>query len=101
MTRFAMVKWYGADAEPYARRITRPQPGSVVVAVDGVATAAWLPGNLGGIDFAVAPPPGAAVTAGFAFDVPVRFDTDRIDAGAGGWHSGDAASVPLIEVREA
>ncbi len=38
-TRFPLVKWYGLDAEPYARRITRPQPGTIVVAVDGVATA--------------------------------------------------------------
>jgi len=28
--------------------------------------------------FAPAPPTGAPITAGFAFDVPVRFDTDTL-----------------------
>ena len=100
-TNFALVKWYGTDAEPYPRRITRPQAGTVVVAVDGVVTTAWTPGDLGTVDFAAAPAAGAAVTAGFAFDVPVRFDTDRIDVDASGWRSGGATSVPLVEIREA
>ncbi|MBV8971633.1 MAG: DUF2460 domain-containing protein [Sphingomonadaceae bacterium] len=100
-TRFALTKTYGADAEPYARRITRPQAATVVVAVDGAATAAWTAGDLGTIDFAAAPAAGSAVTAGFHFDVPARFDTDRIDVTASGWRSGDVPSVPLIELREA
>ncbi len=99
-TRFFLVKAYGGDDEAYARRITRPQPGTVVVAVDGVVSGAWQAGDLGAIDFAAAPPPGAAVTAGFAFDVPVRFDTDRLDVAASGWRSGDVPSVPLVELRE-
>lgn len=100
-TRFALIKYYGADAEPYARRITRPHAGSIVIAVNGVANTGWVPGALGTIDFGVAPAAGAIVTAGFVFDVPVRFDTDRIDVGASGWRSGDIASIPLIELREA
>ena len=100
-TRFALVKQYGADAEPYARRITRPQAGSIVVAVGGVAASGWQAADLGYVDFAEPPAPGAAITAGFTFDVPVRFDTDRIDVGASGWRSGDAPSVPLVELREA
>ncbi len=100
-TSFALSKQYGGDAEPYARRITRPQPGSVGVALDGVATDAWQGGALGTIDFVAPPPLGAVVTAGFAFDVPVRFDTDRLEIAASGWRSGDVPSVPLIEVREA
>lgn len=100
-TRFALVKQYGADAEPYARRITRPQAGSVVVAVDGVATTAWQAADFGFVDLTAAPAAGAAVTAGFTFDVPVRFDTDRIDIGASGWQTADAPSVPVVELREA
>ena len=100
-TRFALVKQYGADAEPYARRITRPQTGSIVVGIDGVAAAGWQAADLGFIDFAVAPAIGAVVTAGFTFDVPVRFDTDRVDVAASGWRSGEAPSVPLVELREA
>ena len=59
-----------------ARRITRPVAGSVSVAVGGVATAAFAvePGGLVVLD--AAPAAGAVVTAGFAFDVPVRFAED-------------------------
>ena len=98
-TRFALVKEYGRDAEPYRRRITRPDAASVVVAVSGVAAGVTI-ADLGRVDFAVAPATGAAITAGFTFDVPVRFAADRIDIAASGWHSGDAPSVPIIEIRE-
>ena len=47
-----------------------------------------------------APPPGAQVSAGFAFDVPVRFASDRIDVSIAGWRSGELPSVPLVELRE-
>ena len=55
----------------------------------------------GNIDFAVPPANGAVVTAGFAFDVPVRFASDRIDVSLAGWRAGELPSVPLVEVREA
>lgn len=98
-TRFPLVKHYGGD-DPFPRRITRPVAASVVVGIGGVGTSAWRLSDLGNIDFTVAPAAGAVVTAGFAFDVPVRFADDRIDITAGGWRSGDAASVPLVELRE-
>ncbi len=47
-----------ADAEPYARRITRPQAGSIVVAVNGIAATGWQSSDLGFIDFAAAPAAG-------------------------------------------
>ncbi len=99
-TRFWLAKTYGADADPYARRITRPDAASVVVAVDGVAVTGWTVADLGAIDFAVAPAAGAQISAGFTFDVPVRFAVDRIDVAASGWRSGDAPSIPVIEIRE-
>ena len=100
-TRFALTKEYGGDAEPYRRRITRPQAGTVVAAVGGEIVTAWQLTGSGFIDLAVAPAAGAAVTAGFAFDVPVRFDVDRLDVDASGWQSGAVPSVPLVELREA
>ena len=95
-TRFALVKHYGAAA----RRITRPVGGSVVAAVDGVPTAAFalLAGGL--IDLDTAPAVGAVVTAGFLFDVPVRFAEDSLSVARATFLAGSAASVPLVEVRE-
>lgn len=45
-----------------------------------------------------APAAGAAVTAGFRFDVPVRFDTDELMVDLGAFQSGDIPNIPLIEI---
>ena len=105
-TRFALIKAYGDQGldgdPPQTRRITRPWEGSVLVAVDGVQLASgWTLAQGGLIDFGEPPAVGAAVTAGFRFDVPVRFATDRIEVSIAGWRAGDLPSVPLIEIREA
>ena len=97
-TRFLLVKAYGTGER---RRITRPVAGSVRVAVaGGELITGWTLGPLGAIDFAVAPATGAVVTAGYLFDVPVRFADDRIDINRATFAAGDAPSVPLVEVRE-
>jgi len=51
------------------------------------------------ITFADAPAEGADITAGFEFDVPVRFDTDRIQTSVASFQAGDVPSVPVVEVR--
>ena len=95
--RFALVRGYG-DA---TRRITRPVAGSVSVKLAGVATAAFGVEAGGWIAFDTPPAAGVAVTASFAFDVPVRFAEDRLSVTRQTFLAGNAASVPLIEVREA
>ncbi|MFZ4687730.1 MAG: phage distal tail protein, Rcc01695 family [Polymorphobacter sp.] len=101
-TRFKLVKHYGDAADPQTRRITRPVAGSVRVAAGGVVmTSGWSLGDGGHVDFVVAPAAGMVVTAGYDFDVPVRFAADRIDVSLAGWRAGDLPSVPLVEVREA
>ncbi len=99
--RFELVKCYGEGPEPQVRRITRPRAGTIVVSVDGVTADGWTLQPGGVIAFAVAPPAGSAVRAGFEFDVPVRFAEDRLDVTAAAFVAGEAPSVPLIEVREA
>ncbi len=102
-TRFALVKHYadpGVD-DPQVRRITRPWPDSVRVAVAGVEQlSGWVLAPGGHVDFAEPPPAGAAITAGYRFDVPVRFASDRIAVSIAGWRAGELPSVPLIEIRE-
>jgi len=93
--RFALVKHYDAAV----RRIVRPVAGSVRVAVDGVATQGFgvEPGGVVMLD--AAPAAGAVVTASFAFDVVVRFAEDQLRVSRATFLAGEAASVPLIEVR--
>jgi uncharacterized protein (TIGR02217 family) len=94
--RFALVKHYDA----HARRITRPVAGSVRVAVDGVETGGFTVETGGWVTLAAAPGAGAVVTAGFDFDVPVRFADDRLSVHRDTFLAGAAPSVPLVELRE-
>ena len=99
-TSFQLTKRYGADFDPYLRPITRPVAATVRVAVDGLEQASgWTVDEATGvIGFAVAPANGAAVTAGFLFDVPVRFDTDRLDVELSSFEGAEAPSIPVVEI---
>ena len=101
---FALVKAYGdgAGTADYVRRITKPVAGTVRVAVAGTELApdqfrADL--TTGQITLIGVPAAGEAVTAGFRFDTPVRFDTDRLDLSLDSFTSLKVAEIPLIEVR--
>ena len=97
-SRFALVKTYGTGER---RRITRPVAGSVRIAVGGVERlTGWVLEPLGGILFDVPPASGAVVSAGYRFDVPVRFAEDRLEINRASFLAGEAPSVPLVELRE-
>lgn len=51
------------------------------------------------VTFAAAPGAGSAITAGFEFDVPVRFDTDVLDVTLDLERLGSITSIPLLELR--
>ena len=101
-TAFPLSKRYGDDQTAVARRITKPAEDTVRVAVDGVE----LPYGTFAVDHGTgmvtldqAPELNAPVTAGFEFDTPVRFDTDRIEVTLESFDAGRMAAAPLIEVR--
>jgi len=100
-TVFQLVKAYTSGAQSWVRSITKPVAGTVSVAVDGTAQASgWsVDATTGLITFTTAPANSAALTAGFEFDVPVRFDTDRLDVTHDIERLGSITSIPLIEVR--
>ena len=99
---YVLVKRYGTGAEAQVRPITRPVATSVRIALGATElTTGWTLEPGGVIRFAVAPPAGTEVRAGFLFDVPVRFAEDRLDISGAGIAAGEAPSVPLLEIREA
>lgn len=100
-SEFALAKRYGEGADAQVRFITRPVAGSIRLAVDGVEQAAgWSHAGQGVIVFDVPPAPGAVLTCGFRFDVPVRFASDTLDINRATFAAGEAPSVPLVEIRE-
>ncbi|MBX3550185.1 MAG: DUF2460 domain-containing protein [Xanthobacteraceae bacterium] len=102
---YQLKKTYGSLYAPYARPIAKPVSGSIRVAVDGdemeegidfdsdaatglvVFRAGHIPAN------------GAQVTAGFLFDVPVRFDTDFLEVDLAAFAAGEIPSIPVVEIR--
>ncbi|WP_306029618.1 DUF2460 domain-containing protein [Stappia sp. MMSF_3263] len=101
-TQFLLAKTYGTGALVHVRRIAKPVAGTVRVAVDG---AELTEGDdftcdmaSGTVVLSVAPVPGAAVTSGFRFDVPVRFDTDALDLSLTHFEAGRAPTIPLVEI---
>lgn len=92
------MKAYGDVGRP----VTKPVGGSVRVAVDGLELAEdafAVDSATGVVTLGVAPLSGAAVTAGFLFDVPVRFDSDRLEVTLESFGAGRIAAAPLIEIR--
>ena len=101
---FQLVKTYGQTWSPWTRRIAKPVQGTVVVAVTGITqpsanftidhttgTITFQPGHI--------PAAGAPITAGYAFDVPVRFDTDKLEINLQGFTHGAIPHIPLVEIR--
>ncbi len=96
MTGFQLVKRVGEAARP----ITKPVDGSVRVFRDGVGvTSGWqVDLQSGFVTFETAPGAGEIISADFTFDVPVRFDTDRLETRLDGFGTASLVSVPLIEI---
>jgi uncharacterized protein (TIGR02217 family) len=45
------------------------------------------------------PTMGQSVTTGFEFDVPVRFDTDRLGVNLSLIEAGSIPDIPVVEIR--
>lgn len=101
--QFQLSKTYSSGGESYSRPITKPVAGTVQVALDSnlqVEGSDWtVDTTTGVVTFSAAPAAGTIVTAGFEFDVPVRFDTDAILVSAVSFESGEVPDVPVMEVR--
>ncbi|MFW2543531.1 TIGR02217 family protein [Primorskyibacter sp. 2E107] len=100
---FQLIKTYRSGVGAYARPITKPVAGTVVAAVQDVEAREGVHFTLdvdaGLITFIEPPLAGAEISAGFEFDVPVRFDTDRINVSVASFRAGQVPDVPVVEVR--
>ncbi|MEL6915573.1 MAG: DUF2460 domain-containing protein [Pseudomonadota bacterium] len=102
-TDYQLVKVYRSGQELYARPIRKPVAGTVRIGVGDVEKLDTIDytvdPNTGIVSFLEAPDEGAEVTAGYEFDVPVRFDTPSIQTSVAAFRAGDAPSVPVVEIR--
>ncbi|RED13088.1 DUF2460 domain-containing protein [Pontivivens insulae] len=98
---FQLVKTYASGPASYVRPIVKPVDLTVRAAIDGVELFDDFSVDLttGIVTFDDPPQDGAAVSAGYEFDVPVRFDTDFIETNIAAFEAGEIPSIPVIEVR--
>jgi uncharacterized protein (TIGR02217 family) len=100
---FQLVKWYGDAAGAYRRVITKPVAGTVRVYLDGTEQggSVWSLGHVTGLLTLDDPPAeGVQVLAGFEFDVPVRFDMDKMDITIENYDQGEWTAIIVQEVRQ-
>ena len=100
-TVFQLVKRYSSGSQSWTRVITKPVVETVRIALDSAEqTSGWtIDTTTGLVSFDTAPASGVAITAGFEFDVPVRFDSDTLDVTLDIERLGSITSIPLLEIR--
>lgn len=102
--RFVLSKTYGDGEDAVVRPVTHPVAETVLVAVNGTEMQTSLDyavdGETGEVVFqpGATPADGAVVTAGFEFDVPVRFDMERLSVSLSAFRAGQIPTIPLVEI---
>jgi uncharacterized protein (TIGR02217 family) len=99
---FQLVKSYISGSSSEIRAISKPVSGTVNVYLNGVlqsGSAYAVDTTTGKITFVTAPANAVSVSADFQFDVPVRFDTDRLSATLDSYGSHSWTDIPLVEIR--
>ena len=104
-TRYRLVKTYGDGEDAYQRLIGKPVVATLQVAVDGTELSSpddfsfdELTGEIV-FEAGAMPGEGATITAGYEFDVPVRFDIEQLSMSLTSFKAGQIPTIPLIEVQ--
>ncbi|SHM41428.1 TIGR02217 family protein [Roseovarius litoreus] len=101
--QIALSKTYRSGEQSYLRPITKPVKGSVRIGLDGDVQQEGIhfevDSTTGLVTFEHPPNAGVEITAGYEFDVPVRFDTDSIQISMASFQAGEVPSVPVVELR--
>ena len=103
-TEFLIYKNYSDVAGQSRRPITKFVDGTVSVAIDGAVLNPFdyaVNIQTGLLSFSAPPNEGVVISAGYAFHVPVRFGTDRLELSLEAFGAGEIAQVPLVEVFDA
>lgn len=100
-TEFPLVKRYTSGAYYYARKITRPVSGSVVVSHGGSPSiSSSVNYDTGLITFSAPVPNGVPIYAYGEFDCAVRFDQDELDITGLFDDVQHIASIRIVELKE-
>ena len=100
---FPLLKSYRSGDQVAVRPIVKPVKGTVRMGLDNVEMQEGVHYEVdtftGVVTFSEPPNRGVPITAGYEFDVPVRFDTDRIQTSLASFQAGEVPNVPVVEIR--
>ena len=100
-TAFQLTKTYTSGGENETRPLKKPVSGTVKIYKDSVlqSSGVTVDYTTGVVTFTTAPAAGVLITADCEFDVPVRFDTDRLAIRIQSHELFVWDQIPLIEIR--
>ncbi len=100
-TSFQLTKKYSSGSQTETRTILKLVSGTVNIYKNSVLQSSGVSvnHNSGVVTFTTAPASGVNITADFEFDVPVRFDTDRLSSSIDQYGSHSWYDIPLVEIR--
>ena len=100
-TVFQLTKLYSSGSTSETRIISKPVAGTINIYLNAVLQSSGfaIDTTTGLVTFTSAPGSGVAITADFQFDIPVRFDTDRLAATIDSYGSQSWKNIPLVEIR--
>jgi uncharacterized protein (TIGR02217 family) len=100
-TVYQLTKTYTSGPAQYTRKIVKPVIGTVMLAEDGfllVEGRDFYVDNETGLVY-IGYIPSGVITAGFEFDVPVRFAQDHIDITVDLFNAGSAPQIDILEIK--
>lgn len=105
ITQFQLVKRYNSVNGNVVRNITKPVIGTILIALDGVnqTSGFTVDTTTGLVTFSTAPALSVVITAGFEFDVPVRFGVDNdksFKAAIVDYGYGNLDPITLVEISD-
>lgn len=100
-TEFQIIKNYTSGGITEARIVRKIVSGTVQVYVDAVlqTSGVTIDYNTGKITFSTPPANGGIISLDAEFDVPVRFDTDRLSASLDNYGTHSWLDIPVLEIR--
>ncbi|WP_168464562.1 TIGR02217 family protein [Wolbachia endosymbiont of Ctenocephalides felis wCfeT] len=97
---FQLIKTYTSGTDKHVRVIRKPVSGAIKIYINGTEESKYLVNcSTGEVTFMKPPARGAIITASFEFDVPVRFDTDYLNASMDSYGNNSWNNVPLVEIK--
>ncbi|QOD37898.1 TIGR02217 family protein [Candidatus Wolbachia massiliensis] len=97
---FQLIKIYISEKDKHVRVIKKPVHDTVKIYLNGAETKKYSVNySTGEITFTKPPVKDAIITASFEFDIPVRFDTDYLNASIDNYGSCSWNNIPLVEVK--